>query len=59
VLLFVYQQRSAGRQAFFAPPFEFGLAWRAGEHTSRVKTFVETTGKLVTQWGGPTAAAQR
>ncbi|HEX4813841.1 MAG TPA: LysR family transcriptional regulator [Nonomuraea sp.] len=42
-----------------APPFEFGLAWRTSAHTGRVKTFIETTGNLVTAWGGPTAAAQR
>ncbi|MER6006813.1 LysR family transcriptional regulator [Nonomuraea angiospora] len=42
-----------------APPFEFGLAWRTSAYTTRVRTFAETTGKLVTAWGGPTATAQR
>ncbi|NBE92344.1 LysR family transcriptional regulator [Nonomuraea sp. KC401] len=42
-----------------APPFEFGLAWRTSAQTTRVKIFIKTTDKLVTAWGGPTAAAQR
>lgn len=42
-----------------APPFEFGLAWRTSAYTTRVRTFAETTGKLVTAWGGPAATAQR
>jgi DNA-binding transcriptional LysR family regulator len=42
-----------------APPFEFGLVWRTSGHTGRVRTFVETTGRLVGEWGGPVAAARR
>jgi DNA-binding transcriptional LysR family regulator len=42
-----------------APPFEFGLAWRTSELTSRVRAFVETTNRLVTDWGGPVATAER
>jgi DNA-binding transcriptional LysR family regulator len=42
-----------------APPFEFGLAWHSSAQTTRVRTFVETTNRLVTEWGGPAVAAQR
>jgi DNA-binding transcriptional LysR family regulator len=42
-----------------APPLEFGLAWRTSARTTRVQTFVEATSRLVTGWGGPTAAAER
>jgi hypothetical protein len=51
--------RPAGRPAPDAPPFAFGLAWRTSACTTRVRTFVVTTGELVTAWGGPTATAQR
>ena len=42
-----------------APPFEFGLAWRTSEKTSRIRVFVETTTQLVAEWGGPAATAER
>nr|WP_169799126.1 LysR family transcriptional regulator [Kibdelosporangium phytohabitans] len=42
-----------------APPFQFGLAWRTSEQTSRVKLFIETTHRLVTEQGGPAATAER
>lgn len=42
-----------------APPLEFGLAWPTSARTARVRTFVETTERLVTEWGGPAAAAER
>jgi DNA-binding transcriptional LysR family regulator len=42
-----------------APPFEFGLVWRTSAQTSRVRTFVETTNRLIDEWGGPVAAAGR
>ncbi|HEY0532415.1 MAG TPA: LysR family transcriptional regulator [Actinoplanes sp.] len=42
-----------------APPFEFGLAWPSSARTNRVHAFIETTSQIVTDWGGPTAAAER
>ncbi len=42
-----------------APPFEFGLVWRASGETTRLRAFVETTGRLVDDWGGPAATATR
>jgi DNA-binding transcriptional LysR family regulator len=42
-----------------APPFEFGLVWRASSETARVRAFAETTGRLVDEWGGPAATAAR
>lgn len=40
-----------------APPFEFGLVWRASSETGRVRAFAETAGRLVDDWGGPAATA--
>jgi DNA-binding transcriptional LysR family regulator len=42
-----------------APPFEFGLVWRANAETARVRAFAETTGRLIDEWGGPSAMALR
>jgi DNA-binding transcriptional LysR family regulator len=42
-----------------APPFEFGLVWRTSAETTRVRTFAETTSRLVSDWGGPAATASR
>ncbi len=42
-----------------APPFEFGLVWRANAETARVRDFASNTRRLVEEWGGPTAMADR
>jgi DNA-binding transcriptional LysR family regulator len=42
-----------------APPFEFGLVWRTSAGTGRIRAFVDATDRLVEQWGGPAAAADR
>jgi DNA-binding transcriptional LysR family regulator len=44
---------------FDAPPLEFGLAWLTSAQNARILTFIEITRRIIDQWGGPAAAAQR